>query len=194
MNTLFPPGPFQQVVDVQAYMRTDAARAKRWPNIEHNLNAHTGSEHMASARRAGRWSTGQRSGGRTRWRRPRTFNSVFPSTSSTVTCKLKQSKFSSGCDVSSTYPFTRDNYLFFAWSISMRRVAWGAFPCMCLKYRKSSPRWAIDLWRERLFRSRFAKSYLWISRPIQELTSVRGFGLTAGCTSPENWNSINFHQ
>jgi len=27
----------------------------------------------------------------------------------------------------------------------MRRVAWGAFPCMCLKYRKSSPRWAIDL-------------------------------------------------
>ena len=53
MNTLFPPGPFQQVVDVQAYMRTDAARAKRWPNIEHNLNAHTGSEHMASARRAG---------------------------------------------------------------------------------------------------------------------------------------------
>ena len=27
----------------------------------------------------------------------------------------------------------------------MRRVAWGALPCMCLKYRKSSPRWAIDL-------------------------------------------------
>ena len=45
----------------------------------------------------------------------------------------------------STYPFTRANYLFFACSISMRRVAWGAFPCMCLKYRKSSPRCAIDL-------------------------------------------------
>ena len=44
-----------------------------------------------------------------------------------------------------TYPFMRENYLFFAWSISMRRVAWGAFPCMCLKYKKSSPRWAIDL-------------------------------------------------
>ena len=81
-------------------MRTDAARAKRCTNVEHNLNAHTGSEHMASARRAGRWRAGQRSGGCTRWRNrrhPRAFNSVFPSTSSTVTCKLQwsHSKFSS---------------------------------------------------------------------------------------------------
>jgi len=56
-------------------------------------------------------------------------NSVFPSTSCIVTCN----------------PFRRDNYLFLAWSISMSRVACGAFPCMCLKYRKSSPRCAIDL-------------------------------------------------
>ena len=42
----------------------------------------------------------------------------------------------------STYPMI--SYLFFAWSISMRSVAWGAFPCMCLKYRKSSPLCAID--------------------------------------------------
>ena len=140
-------------------MRTDACACKRCSNIEHNLNADARSEHMAAARRAGRCEAVQRSVGGAQGSRipgsqvpPPAFNSVFPSTSSTVTCKLKQSKFSSGCDVSSTYPFTRDNYLFFAWSISMRRVAWGAFPCMCLKYKKSSPRWAIDLRTQRSLR------------------------------------------
>ena len=183
-------------------MRKDACAYKRCSNIEHNLNADARSEHMAAARRAGRCEAVQRSVGGAQGSRipgsqvpPPAFNSVFPSTSSTVTCKLgKNQNFILRAIWRWTYPFMRENYLFFAWSISMRRVAWGAFPCMCLKYRKSSPRWAIDLWRERLFRSRFAKSYLWISRPIQELTSVRGFGLTAGCTSPENRNSINFHQ
>jgi len=117
-------------------MRTDACAYKRCSNIEHNLNADARSEHMAAARRAGRCEAVQRSGGGAQGSRipgsqvpPPAFNSVFPSTSSTVTCK----------------PFMRENYLFFAWSISMRRVAWGAFPCMCLKYKKSSPRWAIDL-------------------------------------------------
>ena len=132
-----------------------------------------------------------RSGGWTRNRRhPRAFNSVFPSTSSTVTCKLQRShsKFSSACNFCSTYPFTRDNYLFFAWSISMRRVAWGAFPCMCLKYRKSSPRWAIDLSRERDdFNQGFQRQQILDFSPnLGIFTSVRGFGLTAGCTSPGN--------
>ena len=45
-------------------MRTDATRAKRCTNVEHNLNAHTGSEHMASARRAGRWLCREAEGGR----------------------------------------------------------------------------------------------------------------------------------
>ena len=135
-------------------MRTDACAYKRCSNIEHNLNADARSEHMAAARRAGRCEAVQRSGGGAQGSRipgsqvpPPAFNSVFPSTSSTVTCKLQRShsKFSSAGNFCSTYPFTRDNYLFFAWSISMRRVACGAFPCMCLKYRKSSPRWAIDL-------------------------------------------------
>jgi len=52
--------------------------------------------------------------------------SVFPSTSSFSLNPMK-------------------SYLFFACSISMRSVAWGALPCMCLKYKKSSPLWAIDL-------------------------------------------------
>ena len=157
----FPPAaPFQQVLDVQAYMRTDACACKRCSNIEHNLNADARSEHMAAARRAGRCEAVQRSVGGAQGSRipgsqvpPPAFNSVFPSTSSTVTCKLGKNKnLILRAIWRWTYPFMRENYLFFAWSISMRRVAWGAFPCMCLKYKKSSPRWAIDLRTQRSLR------------------------------------------
>ena len=44
----------------------------------------------------------------------------------------------------------------------------------------------------RLFQFRFSKNY--ISGFLSQFTSVRGFGLTAGCTSPENRKGINFHQ
>jgi hypothetical protein len=43
--------------------------------------------------------------------------------------------------------------LFFACSISIRSVACGALPCMCLKYRKSSPRCAITFRSGSRFRS-----------------------------------------
>ena len=96
----FPPAaPFQQVLDVRAYMRKDAFAYKRCSNIEHNLNADARSEHMAAARRAGRCEAVQRSGGGAQGSRipgsqvpPPAFNSVFPSTSSTVTCKLGKIK------------------------------------------------------------------------------------------------------
>lgn len=42
---------------------------------------------------------------------------------------------------------------FFACSISMRSVACGALPCMCLKYKKSSPRCAITFRSGSRFRS-----------------------------------------
>lgn len=35
------------------------------------------------------------------------------------------------------------DYRFLACNISMSNVWWGALPCMCLKYKKSSPRWAM---------------------------------------------------
>ena len=81
----------------------------------------------------------------------------------------------------------RDNYLFFACNISMRRVAWGALPCMCLKYRKSSPRWAIDLGND-LFKMDLSGFFSDFSR----FTSVRGSALTAGCTSPAIRRALRF--
>ena len=69
----------------------------------------------------------------------------------------------------------------------MRRVAWGALPCMCLKYRKSSPRWAIDLGND-LFKMDLSGFFSDFSR----FTSVRGSALTAGCTSPAIRRALRF--
>ena len=69
----------------------------------------------------------------------------------------------------------------------MRRVAWGALPCMCLKYRKSSPRWAIDLGND-LFKMDLSGFFSAFSK----FTSVRGSALTAGCTSPAIRRALRF--
>ena len=69
----------------------------------------------------------------------------------------------------------------------MRRVAWGAFPCMCLKYRKSSPRWAIDLGND-LFKMGLSGFF----SDFSTFTSVRGSALTAGCTSPAIRRALRF--
>ena len=70
----------------------------------------------------------------------------------------------------------------------MRRVAWGALPCMCLKYRKSSPRWAIDLGND-LFKMDLSGFF---SSDFSIFTSVRGSALTAGCTSPAIRRALRF--
>ena len=70
----------------------------------------------------------------------------------------------------------------------MRRVAWGALPCMCLKYRKSSPRWAIDLGND-LFKMDLSGFF---SSDFSRFTSVRGSALTAGCTSPAIRRALRF--
>lgn len=69
----------------------------------------------------------------------------------------------------------------------MRRVAWGALPCMCLKYRKSSPRWAIDLGND-LFKMDLSGFF----SDFSIFTSVRGSALTAGCTSPAIRRALRF--
>ena len=69
----------------------------------------------------------------------------------------------------------------------MRRVAWGALPCMCLKYRKSSPRWAIDLGKVFVL-----KLICIFFRIFSIFTSVRGSALTAGCTSPAIRRALRF--
>ena len=69
----------------------------------------------------------------------------------------------------------------------MRRVAWGALPCMCLKYRKSSPRWAIDLGND-LFKVDLSGFF----SDFSIFTSVRGSALTAGCTSPAIRRALRF--
>ena len=70
----------------------------------------------------------------------------------------------------------------------MRRVAWGALPCMCLKYRKSSPRWAIDLGND-LFKMDLSGFFF---SDFSRFTSVRGSALTAGCTSPAIRRALRF--
>ena len=174
----------QKYVQILSTIWTRAQEANIWHRLYEHEDGELGREKRTRANEV----TGNRRRSPSRF-----FYSVFPSTSSTVTCKLQRSHLKSLFCMCYDLLFQPTHSRVLTISFLHAASPWGGWRgghSPACAWNTGSPLLVAPstCFKTDYFNSDFPKKI------ISVFTSIRGFGLTAGCTSPENRKGINFHQ